>query len=428
VLTVLLAWSPAAAEDHAPEASDGAAKRWVWRWYWDEGLRYHLELPLDTYWIGPNQGPLDRPLEERLAFVGKIGGRLQVDAAVYGVGRGLDRVDDGIEMRRLRFGTRGDFFLLRHVSYAFDVDIVGTDFEPGDAYLWWSGIPYIQGFKVGNFTPSFSLESVTSSRDTVFMETGLPVEAFGPARSAGVEIGGPVLAERVTWSLGYARTLGSPDEGDRSKGPGRGFGRVTWLVQDGRSGAGLTHLGASASLLFAAGDVQYRSRPESHLAPYLLDTGTLRAANRSATYGVELLHIEGPWLFMGETIGATVQGSGADTGTVWGTYALASRSLIGEPQPYDRTQGVLARYVPARPFSWDQGTWGGVRASARVSHLDLSEGHVQGGRETDLMADLTWTLNRYLVFKVETGLALVRDRPNAGNLYFVQTRLQLDCY
>jgi hypothetical protein len=53
---------------------------------------------------------------------------------------------------------------------------------------------------------------------------------------------------------------------------------------------------------------------------------------------------------------------------------------------------------------------------------------VRGGRETDLMTDLTWVLNRYLLFKVEAGLAFVRERPDAGNLYFAQTRLQIDFY
>jgi len=416
-------------EGHAPPSppsSDVPAKRFTWRWYWDQGIRYDIELPFDDYWIGPDKGPLDRPLHKQLAFVGKIGGRLQVDAAGYDSARGLPAVGGGIQVRRLRFGTRGDFYLLTHAKYAFDFDIIGTDIEAGDAYIWWSDVPFIRSFKIGNFTPSFSLESVTSTRDLVFMETGLPVSAFGPPRSSGVEIGGPVLDERLTWSLGFARTLGTPDEGDRSTGPGRGFGRVTWLVQDDPRANQLTHVGASASLLFAADNVRYRSRPESHLAPYLVDTGTLQTADLGTTFGIEILHIHGPWLFVTEGLGASVRGAGS--ANFWGTYALACRSLTGEPQPYDRSQGILARYVPARPFSWKQRTWGALRAGARVSHLDLNGGPVRGGRQTDLMADLTWALNHYLLFKVETGLAFVRDRPDDGNLYLVQARLQLDFY
>jgi phosphate-selective porin OprO/OprP len=329
-------------------------------------------------------------------------------------------------MRRLRFGTRGDFYLISHAHYAFDVDFIGTDVEPGDAYLWWDGIPIIQSFKIGNFTPSFSLESVTSTRDIVFMETGLPVSAFGPARSAGVEVGGPVRNERVTWSFGVARTLGTPDEGDRSKGAGRAYGRVTGLVVDDRPAGRLLHLGASAGLLFAAEDVRYRTRPESHLAPYLVDTGTLQAADQSTTFGLEALHIRGPWLFMGEVITAAVRGDGA--ANFWGFYALASRSLTGEPQPFNRAEGILARDDPARPFSWAARTWGSLRASARWSFVDLDDGVVRGGREIDVTTDLAWVLNHYLMLKVEGGMAFVRERTGAGNLYFAQTRFQIDFY
>ena len=417
-----------ASEPALPLVPEPERSAYIWRWYWDNGIRYDLEVPFDKYWIGPERGLLERPFEERLALIGRIGARLQVDAADYGTGHGLDHVDAGIEIRRLRFGTRGDFYLLRHASYAFDVDIVGTDVEPGDAYLWWSDIPYIRGFKIGNFTPAFSLASVTSTRDLMFMETGLPVSAFGPARSAGIEIGGPVLNERVTWSLGYAHTLQNQDEGDKSKAPGRGFGRVTWLMQDDRQAVRLTHVGASMSLLFAADDIHYQTRPESHLAPFLVDTGTLRAADQSASYGLEFLHIRGPWVAMAEALGATVRGSGKDDVTFWGFYALASKSLTGDPQPYNRTEGVLGRYEPVHPFSWSNHTWGAVRASTRVSYLDLSDGPVRGGRETNLMGDVTWAVNRYLQFKAECGMALVRDRPDDGNLFIAQTRLQLDFY
>lgn len=431
-MIVVVPRPPAWAEETPPAdtaslySKEPETHRLAWHWYWDRGVRYEIQVPFDRYWIGPDQGLLDRPLEERLAFIGKIGGRLQVDAAGYGTADGLAPVDAGIEVRRLRFGTRGDFYLLGHASYALDVDFIGTDVEAGDAYLWWNDLPWVQGIKIGNFTPAFSLESVTSARDIVFMEPALPVSAFGPARSVGVELGGPVLNERVTWALGFARTLGSPDEGDRSQGPGRGFSRVTWLVQDDRQAVRLWHLGASMSLLFAADDVQYQTRPESHLAPYLLDTGTLPAADQSTSGGFELVHIRGPWLFMTEALAASIRGDGS--ASFWGCYAVASRSLTGDPQPYDRTQGVLGRFEPVRPFSWNERAWGAVRASGRVSHLDLVDGMVRGGRETNLLGDLTWALNRYLQFKVEVGLAFVRDRPDAGNLFFVQTRLQVDFY
>jgi len=434
VVLVVCWWPGARADEAAPEtpaaqaeAPKPEAKRWIWSWKWDNGVRYHLEVPFENVWIGPDKGPLrNEEIEKRLAFVGTIGARFQVDAAGYASTRGLEDVDSGGELRRLRFGTRGDFYLLGHVSYALDVELIGSSFEVGDVYFWWKELPIIQRFKIGNFTPPMSLESLTSSRDTVFMETGLPVEAFGPARSSGIQIGGPVLDQRLTWAFASVRTLGTTDQGDKSKAGGRALGRITWLPEDDPEHARLTHVGVSASILFSAEDVRYETRPESHVAPSLVDTGKLRAANQSTASGIELLHIRGPWLFMGEGLGTRV--SGNHDGTFWGADALAGYTLTGESQPYDRTSGILDQFVPARPFSWHDRTWGALRVAGRVSHVDLSQGPVAGGRETNLTADLTWFLNSWLLFKVEYGQAFVRSRPDAGNLHFGQARLQIDFY
>lgn len=64
----------------------------------------------------------------------------------------------------------------------------------------------------------------------------------------------------------------------------------------------------------------------------------------------------------------------------------------------------------------------------RVSYLDLGDGSVNGGRETNFTADLTWFLNHYLSLDIEYGFAAVRDRPNGGNLHFAQSRFQFDFF
>jgi phosphate-selective porin OprO/OprP len=398
----------------------------TWNWWWDQGLRYHLEVPLDRLWIGPDTGPITgKPLEERLALVGRVGGRIQVDAAGYAATRGLEEVPGGIALRRLRFGTRGDFYLLKQVSYAFDLELQERELQVGDVYLWLKKVPIIGRFKIGNFSPSVTLESVTGSRDTVFMESGLPVLAFAPGRSAGIEIGAPVLGERVTWALGAFRTIQTPVVGDQSKAGARATGRVTWLVEDARVSPRLTHLGASASILVSPEDVRYRARPESFLAPTLVDTGALRA-NDSSIVGIEFASIRGPWLVMSEALVTAVREQ-RDV-VLWGAYVFVSRFLTDDAQPYDRGDGSLARFEPARPFSWTNRTWGGVRTALRLSHLDLTDATIQGGRETNVTANLSWYLGRYMVLKLEYVFAAIRDRPDEGDLHAFQTRFQFDFY
>ncbi len=430
VALVLLAAGPATrAAPPAPvagAAQEAPAPTLTWQWWWDDGVHYHLEIPFDRLWIGPDTAPLSgKPLEERLAFVGRIGGRVQVDAADYASARGLETVEAGIALRRLRFGTRGDFYLLKQVSYAVDLELQERTLQLGDVFVWLRQVPHIGRLKIGNFSPPMTLESVTGNRDTVFMESGLPVLAFAPGRSAGIEIGGPVLGERVTWAFGAFRTIQTPVVGDQSQAGARAIGRLTWLVEDARVSPRLTHLGASASTLVAPEDVRYRARPESFLAPTFLDTGRIRA-NDSSTVGVEFARIRGPWLMMSEALVTQVRDR--RTATLWGTYALVSRFLTDDTQPYDRGDGSLARFDPVRPFSWRQRTWGGVRAAARLSYLDLTDGPIQGGRETDVTLDLSWYLGHYMVLKFEYVFAAIRRRPDAGNLHALQTRLQIDFY
>lgn len=434
VVFVASASAPAIADETAVDADGDAAAAAAapaprpvrWQWAWDDGLQYHLEVPFDFI---PGTGPVrGRPIENRLALVGTVGARIQVDGAAYETYRGLDPIDGGAELRRARIGTRGDFYLLGHASYALDLEVIAAGLEVGDVYLWWKDVPWVQRLKIGIFTPPMALESVTSARDIVFMETGLPVEAFGPARSTGVEIGGPQLDRRLTWAVAMVRTITTTDQGDKSRDGGRGVARLTWLPQDEQDAPRLTHLGLGASLLFESRDVQYRTRPESHLAPSLVDTGALRAASSASVYGFELLHVRGALLAMGEAMVARVSRDHHGTATFWGTYALASWSVTGEAQPYDRASGILARFEPARPLSWQQRAWGAVRLGVRVSHIDLDDGTVRGGRETDLMTNVTWVLNRWLLFKLEYGAGFVRGRPDAGNLQLMQMRLQLDFY
>ena len=414
---------PPAAQDGRDRAREG----FTWRWYWDQGVRYDLEVPFDEYWVGPDRAPLSGyEIQQRLAFVGRIGGIIQVDAAAYDESRGLDGAESGVELRRFRFGTRGDFYVLGHVAYAFDLELVSQDLQVGDAYLWWDGVPLVRTLKVGNFTPPLSLESVTAARDTVFMENSLPVQAFAPGRSAGIQLGGSELSQRLEWTLGAFRTLETPTVGDQSKAGARLTGRVTGLVQDDVAARQLTHVGLSGSFLLAAEDVRYRSRPESHIAPTFVDTGVLRSADNSVIAGLELAHVRGPWLGTGEVLLASVRGDGDET--LWGGYASLSRFLADVTQPYNRSTGTLGRFETPRPFSLAARRFGTLRVAGRVSYLDLSDGRVAGGRETNLTADLTWFLNHYLSIDVEYGFAAVRDRPDGGNLSFVQTRLQIDFF
>ncbi len=84
--------------------------------------------------------------------------------------------------------------------------------------------------------------------------------------------------------------------------------------------------------------------------------------------------------------------------------------LTGEHRPYRRDAGIFDRVHPATEVlaACDGGSVprgpGAWEVAFRVSHIDLDDGPVQGGRQTDLTWGVNWYLNPY--FRVQTNYIL----------------------
>ena len=146
------------------------------------------------------------------------------------------------------------------------------------------------------------------------------------------------------------------------------MGRLTWLaiddIDDKNSADNhYLHLGASTSLQRGAnGQLQYRSRPESFLAPYVIDTGVIDA-DSATTVGAELSWNRGPYSAQAEVIASRVDSSTAGTLNFHGLYAQAGWFITGESRPYLRDDASLGRIRPRHDFEFgpDAG-WGALEA------------------------------------------------------------------
>ncbi|MEA3232871.1 MAG: porin, partial [Thermodesulfobacteriota bacterium] len=102
----------------------------------------------------------------------------------------------------------------------------------------------------GHMKEPFSLENLTSSTHTAFMERSLPTRAFSPGRNFGAVAVG-TRRGALTWSFGYFLNTGSLSFDGQSKdqlSAGNGIDlaiRITDLVQFQDDGRRLTHLGFS---------------------------------------------------------------------------------------------------------------------------------------------------------------------------------------
>src|SRR4030095_12554847 len=97
------------------------------------------------------------------------------------------------------------------------------------------------------------------------------------------------------------------------------------------------------NLLYAGSStVHYQARPESHLAPYVVDTGEIRSDGALVT-GLEAAWVNGPFSIQGEYLHSFVDRSDADTLNFQGFYASANWFLTGESRPYNPRDGCFDR-------------------------------------------------------------------------------------
>jgi phosphate-selective porin OprO/OprP len=275
-----------------------------------------------------------------------------------------------------------------------------------------------------------TLVNYGSSRDMMFMESATPLQALAPGVNAGFQVGRPVLDERMTWALGLFTDSVGNDFGDATKGFGRAVGRMTGLPIYRHDTAPekqrLLHLGMSGSLLYAGDStVRYQSRPESHLAPFVVDTGDVPADSAYAG-AVEAAWVHGPLCVQAEYLHNWIQGKGSSNTQFGGGYCSASWLVTGESRPYDRTTGTFGRLLPRQNFNPREGAWGAWEIAGRYSHLDLNSQNVSGGRINMVMVGVNWYLHSHVKWRFNYALGNVSGRTPEGDFTLFQTRLEVD--
>jgi phosphate-selective porin OprO/OprP len=424
----------------ATNAAATKAKSFQWKFGWEgwDGLYYDLsqktriEDPLAEVrgrLEGTNASRIFHLEEVKMS--GKVGAKFAVDAAAYATGPQFQGFDDGIELRRARVYAKGDCLLLLPVSYELEVGYVPNEFYIENSYLAFRNIDWIGDFKVGQYQPPMGLDAITSSRDITLMETAAPMEALAPGVNAGIEIGRPVFNQRATWKLGLFTDGVGQDVGDATKNYGRAISRITALPiyranPDHPDSATLLHLGLSANVLYSASSsVRYRSRPESHLAPYVIDTGDMTAEG-ALVAGAEAAWVNGPFSVQGEYLRSWVREDNGQVPSFGGFYASVSWFLTGESRPYDRQQACFARVIPRHNFDWGKTGWGAWEIAGRFSYVDLDSADVHGGRLSMVMTGVNWYLYSHLKCRFEYGFGHVSGRQPEGNLNIFQTRIEVD--
>lgn len=368
----------------------------------------------------------------------KVGGRIQLDWALFGQNAAsmnhYGDWQDGVEFRRVRLYAKGEAFNV--IDYKLQMDFADTDeanqgsvadtdgngtgpddvdeliqstaFK--DVYITIKELPCIGHVRIGHYKEPFGLEQLTSANHISFLERSTSDEgAFVPGRHIGVMAFNHTENERLTWAIGAFR-----NELENGAEPPRRFDddggtavtmRCTFLpwYDEATEGRGLLHLGTGYSYRDVDdGTYRFRARPESHIAPYVVDTGNIANVPDVNLFNAEAALVYGPFSAQSEYFHADVTRDGFADPAFDGGYVFFSYFLTGEHRAYNRAKGVFTRTKPFENFflvrtcdghlACGKGAW---EVLYRYSYMDLNDAGINGGEIRNHTVGLNWWLNPY---------------------------------
>lgn len=343
-------------------------------------------------------------------FKANIGGRLEQDW-IWGTGeskleQAVGELDDAVFFRRARIHGAGTIYGVMDVFAEFEAAPVDNLLFQ-DAWLQIRKLPVVGNFRVGHLLVPFGLENNTSARFITFMERSAVHDAFQQEYDPGMMWWNTELDESLRWAIAFLRF--DPTESGRviADGEYSMAGRVSVVPWSNSDDSQLLHAGMSYRLNDASFDagagfdsVRFRARPEFRNTPRFVDTGLIQAG-AADFLGTEVATVLGPFFAQAEYMVARVHDvtqSGSRVGTVQfsGGYVQAGMFLTGESRTYARGRGAFGRLVPDRPVDPRRGEnillQGAWEVAARLSHVDLNDGPISGGRLRTITVGLNWHL------------------------------------
>ncbi len=343
----------------------------------------------------------------------RFGGRFHLDGAA--TFDDLTPMDDGWRVRRARPEFRARLFEVVNlkVDYEFAPD------RQGWRNVWARVTPHeavwVQG---GNFITPFGLEEWSSSNHLLFMERALP-SALAPGFQTGGAIGvrGKLGRSNSRHRFTLATMVGtapfSSGEDDRHKSEHVSISaRATYAPLARRKR--VFHLGGSFEWRsLQTGSVwRVRSRPESSIAEAILGTVRLGDVDSTISGAGEVAWIHRSLSVQAEAITTRLRRTGAPDALLWGAYGQVGWIVTGEHRRYSRNTARIRGPVPDRLL-------GAVELGVRVSHLDLIDQDIAGGRATDVTAGVNWYLRQnlrlmanYVFVDARVRGSLAQDRPH----------------
>jgi phosphate-selective porin OprO and OprP len=336
--------------------------------------------------------PLTEDKEEGWSF--KPFGRLQYDVAHVGSPDGVSNGGLGFsnELRRGRIGVEGS--IPGGFGYKVEVDFADNGVDVTDAFLSYKASDEI-GLVIGQHNNFQSMEELTSSRFSSFIERAAFTDAFNFERRVGLSgtfTAGDFIAQAGVFTDNID-DLGSIGDDDNAVSLD---GRLVFAPKLGET---QLHLGGSAHWR-DNGDVgdlvetRYRQRPLVHSTDVRFLATPARNVQEETNYGLEAAAIHGPFHAAGEVHWLTADDDSGSSPTYFGGYAELGWFITGETRGYKG--GRFDRTKVLKPVG--DGGLGALQLNLRYDHLDLNDEDVIGGKQAGYQASLIWIPQDYVRF------------------------------
>jgi phosphate-selective porin OprO/OprP len=321
----------------------------------------------------------------------------------YGLGQTTDSYQNLAEVRRARFGVRGqfakDFKYQLLANFGASDGFSSTSSTADEMWVNYAANPEMQ-FQFGLFKMPFSLEQLTSSNNLDFMERSLIGQNDSeliPAKETGFMLHGvpkPGLTYAIAASRGKANKNAEFDGFDY-------IGRVTTNIAELTGSKAYTaHLGAAYSIgEIKGGVIPVSGRTESRMQSAWF-TGTALSGDTTRTrQGLEAAFAYNAFKVQGEQFNFKYDPLTGNNQEIKGYYVQAVYNLTGESHAYK--DGSFGWIKPNNAI--DKGGKGAWQVGVRMSEFDASTITVATGksnRATAMTYGITWFCTDNLRFMV----------------------------
>ncbi len=343
-----------------------------------------------------------------------LGGRLYLDAGDGDVSddAAYDIFDKNLDITESRLELSGSFDEWLNAAYQYDLS--DNEAPLKDVALAAVLEPAVVTF--GNVKEPFSLEELTSSKETTFMSRSL-ANTLAPGRNVGVSF----ATGQGDWTASAGLFGGNINESVEDGGTG-GTARLTWAPV--RNERDVVHLGGAVSYRDLEPDeISFDTTPESDLfGASLVDTGTLEDAETLSRLGLEAAWQRGSVRVQGEYVLTRVGRDGGRSDPIFqGGYVLVAWVVNGKGRPYgtdlpdygsDLGRFQAVELEPAQRVA--EGGHGVFELAGRLSGIDLDDEDVAGGRQADLTLGLNWYPDDNIRVMANYIRAEVDDAPETG--------------